>query len=91
MFRKMRRFKQEISKEECIEVLNSQPRGVLAVLGDDDYPYTVPIDFIYDEETNTIGFHGAREGHKIDAIMTRAIKRKATGRSILRALLCSAG
>ncbi len=68
MFRKMRRFKQEISREECIEVLNSQPRGVLAVLGADDYPYTVPIDFIYDGQTNTICFHGAREGHKIDAI-----------------------
>lgn len=68
MFRKMRRFKQQISDEECKEVLNSQPRGVLAVLGDDDYPYTVPIDFIYDEKSNTICFHGAKEGHKIDAI-----------------------
>ena len=68
MFRKMRRFKQQLSEEECIKILKEQPRGVLAVLGDDDYPYTVPIDFIYDEETNTIGFHGAKEGHKIDAI-----------------------
>lgn len=68
MFRKMRRFKQQISREECIKILKEQPRGVLAVLGDDDYPYTVPIDFYYDEETNTIGFHGAKEGHKIDAI-----------------------
>ena len=64
----MRRFKQQLSHEECIEILKTQPSGVLAVLGDDDYPYTLPIDFIYNEETNTICFHGAREGHKIDAI-----------------------
>ena len=68
MFRKMRRFKQQISEKECVELLKTQPRGVLAVLGDNDYPYTIPIDFIYDEETNTIGFHGAKEGHKIDAV-----------------------
>lgn len=68
MFRKMRRFKQELSKEECIKVLKEQPRGVLAVSGDDRYPYTVPIDFSYDEKTNTIGFHCAKEGHKIDAV-----------------------
>lgn len=34
MFRKMRRFKQELSKEECIEILKSEPRGVLSVIGE---------------------------------------------------------
>lgn len=38
MFRGMRRFKQQISNEECIWILKEQPRGVLSVLGDDDYP-----------------------------------------------------
>ena len=66
MFRKMRRFKQQISFEECEKVLYGQPRGVLAVLGDDDYPYTVPLDFIYND--GKIYFHGAAEGHKMDAI-----------------------
>ena len=51
MFRKMRRFKQEISREECIEVLKNEPRGVLSVLGDDDYPYGLPVSHYYDEET----------------------------------------
>ena len=68
MFRKMRRFKQQLTDEECREILRTQPRGVLALSGDDGYPYAVPIDFIYDEKTNTLGFHGAGEGHKIDAI-----------------------
>lgn len=68
MFRKMRRFKQELSKEECIEVLKNEPRGVLSVLGDDGYPYGVPMDHWYDEVTGKLYFHGAVEGHKIDAI-----------------------
>ncbi|MCQ2484007.1 MAG: pyridoxamine 5'-phosphate oxidase family protein [Clostridia bacterium] len=68
MFRKMRRFKQQISEEECIAVLKSQPRGVLSVIGDDGYPYGLPIDYWYCEDNGHICFHGAKEGHKIDAI-----------------------
>lgn len=43
-------------------------RGVLSVIGDDGYPYRMPMDYWYCEETNRIYFHGARAGHKIDAI-----------------------
>ena len=68
MFRKMRRFKQQVPEENCIEILKREPRGVLAVLGDDGYPYTVPLDFYYDEGDGKIYFHGAKEGHKLDAI-----------------------
>ena len=68
MFRKMRRFKQELSKEECIELLKNEPRGVLSVLGDDGYPYGMPMDHWYDEKSGKIYFHGAKAGHKIDAI-----------------------
>lgn len=68
MFRTMRRFKQELSEEECKKVLREELRGVLSVLGDDGYPYGLPIDFYYDEEANKIYFHGAKTGHKMDAI-----------------------
>lgn len=68
MFRKMRRFKQQLTDEECREVLNGEVRGVLSVLGDDGYPYGVPIDYYYDEAENVFYFHGAKAGHKIDAI-----------------------
>lgn len=68
MFRKMRRFKQELSEEDCKKVLREELRGVLSVLGDDGYPYGLPIDFYYDEEANKIYFHGAKTGHKMDAI-----------------------
>lgn len=67
MFRKMRRFKQQISDEECIRILKEQPRGVLSMLGDDGYPYGIPLDHLYMEDGH-IYFHGAKEGHKIDAI-----------------------
>lgn len=66
MFRKMRRQKQELSKEECIDILTNEPRGVLAVLGDDEYPYTVPMNHVLVD--GKIYFHGSMEGHKNDAI-----------------------
>ena len=66
MFRKMKRFKQELDKETCEKILKEEPRGVLAVLGDEGYPYTVPLDYIY--EDGKIYFHGAKVGHKMDAI-----------------------
>ena len=67
MFRKMRRFKQQISNDECIEVLKNTKRGVLSLIGDDGYPYGIPIDHWYCEADGKIYFHGAKEGHKIDA------------------------
>ena len=66
MFRKMRRFKQELSERECIEVLEREPRGVLAVHGEDGYPYALPMDYIYLD--GKLYFHCAKEGHKLDAI-----------------------
>lgn len=66
IFRKMRRHKQEIPKEECIEILKNEPRGVLALLGDYDYPYALPMSHVYVD--GKIYFHGAKEGHKNDAI-----------------------
>lgn len=68
MFRQMRRYKQQLSDNDCIQVLKNEMRGVLAVIGDDDYPYTIPLSFYFSEEENKIYFHGACKGHKIDAI-----------------------
>ncbi|MBQ9014964.1 MAG: pyridoxamine 5'-phosphate oxidase family protein [Firmicutes bacterium] len=58
----------EVPKEDCVRILKEQPRGVLAVLGDDEYPYCLPIDYWYSEEENRIYFHGAKGGHKVDAM-----------------------
>ena len=68
MFRQMRRIKQQFSNEECIEILKNEKRGVLSLLGDDGYPYGIPLSHFYDERDGKIYFHGAKEGHKIDAI-----------------------
>lgn len=68
MFRKMRRFKQELSLQECKEILRDEPRGVLSVLGDDGYPYGMPLNHWYNPENGHLYFHGAKSGHKIDAI-----------------------
>ena len=68
MFRQMRRFKQQISEDECIRILKEQPRGVLSVIGDNGYPYGIPLDHFYSEEDHRLYFHCAKEGHKLDAI-----------------------
>lgn len=68
MFRQMRRIKQQLSEKECSEILSAETRGVLSVIGDNDYPYGIPINFYYSTDDNRIYFHGAREGHKIDSI-----------------------
>ena len=68
MFRPMRRKKNEISREAAEELLRISRRGVLAVIGDDGYPYAVPVDYYYDSENQRIIFHGSRVGHKADAI-----------------------
>ncbi len=69
MFREMRRFKQQLSDEECISILKEEKRAVLAVNGDDGYPYCLPINYYYDGEDSCIYFHCGKEGHKIDSIM----------------------
>lgn len=66
MFREMRRKKQLLSNEACVEILQKGTSGVLALSGDNGYPYAVPISYIYDD--GRIYFHCAKSGHKLDAI-----------------------
>ena len=53
-------------KKKCIEILEKGTAGVLALLGDNDYPYAVPISYVY--YNSKLFFHGAKSWHKIDAI-----------------------
>lgn len=68
MFREMRRKNRQISIDMEKQLLESSRRGVLAVNGDDGYPYTIPINYLYDDEAQKIYFHGAKIGHKVDAL-----------------------
>ena len=65
-FRQMRRKRQQLAEVEIIAILQKATSGTLALLGDDDYPYAVPISYVYHE--GKLYFHSAVEGHKIDAI-----------------------
>jgi uncharacterized protein len=64
MFREMRRNEKQLSEEETIEVLKSAEEGVLATIGDNDYPYAVPLNYTYD--SGSIYFHCAVSGQKTD-------------------------
>lgn len=68
MFRPVRKKKNEISMEDTKALLKAAKRGVLAVNGDDGYPYAFPINYLYVEEVGKIYFHGAKAGHKVEAI-----------------------
>ncbi len=68
MFRDLIRKKQQLSQVECKEILKKEVRGVLAVNGDNGYPYALPINFYFDEVNNKIYFHSGKVGHKLDAI-----------------------
>ena len=65
-FRDMRRKRQQLSNEESIAILEKATAGTLALLGDNDYPYAVPISYVYHE--GKLYFHSALAGHKVDAI-----------------------
>lgn len=67
MFREMRRNKQLLPDEEAIEILKTCTSGVLAVSGDDDYPYAVPLSYVYSD--GKLIFHLAKSGHKMDGIL----------------------
>ena len=65
-FREMRRKRQQLAEEESIAILKKATAGTLALLGDDDYPYAVPVSYVYHE--GRLYFHSALAGHKVDAI-----------------------
>ena len=65
-FRAMRRKRQQLSEEESINILRKSTAGTLALLGDNGYPYAVPISYAY--ANGKLYFHSALSGHKVDAI-----------------------
>lgn len=65
-FRKMRRFRQQLTQSECDAILSIGTSGTLALLGDNGYPYAVPLSYVYADDK--LYFHSAKTGHKVDAI-----------------------
>lgn len=68
MFRELTRKNKAATHEECIRLLETENRGVLSVLGDDGYPYGMPMNHWYDADTGCIWFHCGHGGHREDAI-----------------------
>ena len=66
MFREMRRNKQLLPQEETNRILTLATSGVLALQGDQGYPYALPISFAYSQ--GRIYFHSASAGHKVEAV-----------------------
>ena len=66
MFRPMRRAAQQLNDAEAETLLHNSTCGVLALLGDESYPYAVPMNHYY--ASGRLYFHGAVEGHKADAV-----------------------
>ncbi len=66
MFREMRRKRQQLGEGETLGILERGSHGVLALAGDGGYPYALPISYVYDR--GKLYFHGAKKGHKLDAI-----------------------
>ncbi|MBQ8922652.1 MAG: pyridoxamine 5'-phosphate oxidase family protein [Oscillospiraceae bacterium] len=68
MFRELVRKNKQLSDDECRALLREEPRGVLSVIGDDGYPYGMPMNHWYCEADGKLYFHGGKSGHKIDAL-----------------------
>lgn len=66
MFREIRRKDKVLEEELMLELLKNAEYGVLSTVGDDGYPYGVPLNYVYKD--NSIYFHCALEGHKLDNI-----------------------
>lgn len=66
MFRELRKKNRELTKEDSIKILKSCDYGILSCLSENGYAYGVPLSYVY--MNNSIYFHSATEGHKIDSI-----------------------
>lgn len=68
MFREITRKKQALPMEKIIEILDAEKRGVLSVIGDDGYPYGMPMNYWYNKENGYLYFHSGKKGHKVEAL-----------------------
>jgi len=68
MFRELSRKNKQLTNEECVHILKTEKRGVLSVIGDNDYPYGMPMNHFYNEEDGKIYFHCGKKGHRLDAL-----------------------
>ena len=68
MFKPIRKKINEIDHSAAETLLQSNRRGILAMNGDNGYPYAIPINYFYDSLAQKIYFHGAKAGHKVESL-----------------------
>ena len=68
MFRELIRKNKKLSNEDCITILKNETRGVLSVIGDEGYPYGMPMNHFYNDEDGCIYFHTGNIGHRLEAL-----------------------
>lgn len=66
MFTKMRRADRALDTAETQEILQQGSFGFLAMTGLNEYPYGIPLNYVYSE--NSIYVHAASEGHKLECL-----------------------
>lgn len=66
MFREVRRKDRILESESAIRLFECGEYGFLAMSGTDGYAYGIPINFV--KEGNSIYFHCAQEGYKLECL-----------------------
>ena len=68
-FRALTRAHRALSREDSLLLLRTEKRGVLSVLGDNGYPYGMPMNHWYNDADGCIYFHcGKQHSHRLDAL-----------------------
>lgn len=70
MFKPVRKKINEIDHSAAEALLQSNRRGIIAMNGDNGYPHAIPTNYFYDSFAQKIYFHGAKAGHKVEALKT---------------------
>lgn len=68
MFRELTRIKQKLQIDECYIILEKEKRGVLALNGENDYPFAFTMNHYFDKINNKIYFHCGKIGYKFDCL-----------------------
>lgn len=63
MFENMRRADRELGREDALAILEKAEYGVLSTLGEDGYPYGIPVSHVVVD--GKLCFHCAVEGKKL--------------------------
>lgn len=66
-FNPIRRQDRKLDEERMRELLDTSEYGYLSLgTSQNGYAYGLPINFVYDKASDTLYFHCAPEGHKLD-------------------------